>query len=331
MFTDELRIYAKAGNGGDGVVRWRQEKFKPRGGPAGGNGGNGGGVYLRAVSDINRLNKYVGNPEFKAADGVAGQNQSQHGANADDLVVDIPVGSVVTDEARDRTYTFTTIGQTEQILRGGRGGLGNEYFKSSTNRTPMESTDGKTGEDGYFTVEVALMVDVGFIGLPNAGKSSLLNALTNATARIGAYPFTTLTPHLGDLYGHTLADIPGLISGAASGKGLGHRFLRHVTRTRMLVHVLSLESTDLQNDYQTIQDELSQYDKTLLEKEEWIVLNKKDLVNQADIDKAKKLFDKSHSRVFVLSAMEPETCKNFQDELTAHLTKEKATEVEEEK
>lgn len=326
MFTDELRIFAKAGNGGNGVVRWRQEKFKPRGGPSGGNGGKGGDVYLRAVSDINRLNKYVGDPEFKAADGIAGQNQSQHGSNADDLFIDVPVGAVVTDEARERSYTFTIVGQTERILRGGRGGLGNEYFKSSTNRTPLESTDGKTGEEGYFSIEVALMVDVGFIGLPNAGKSSLLNALTNATARVGAYPFTTLIPHLGDLFGHTLADIPGLITGAASGKGLGHRFLRHVTRTRMLVHVLSLESADLTNDYQTIRDELSEYDPTLLEKEEWIVLNKKDVAKQADIDTAKNMFDKTHSHVFVLSATEPDSCKSFQDTLTAHLTARKEAE-----
>lgn len=327
MFTDELRIFAKAGNGGNGVVRWRQEKFKPRGGPSGGNGGKGGDVYLRAVSDINRLNKYVGDPEFKAADGIAGQNQSQHGANADDLFIDVPVGAVVTDEARERSYTFTTVGQTERILRGGRGGLGNEYFKSSTNRTPLESTDGKIGEEGYFSIEVALMVDVGFIGLPNAGKSSLLNALTNATARVGAYPFTTLIPHLGDLFGHTLADIPGLITGAASGKGLGHRFLRHVTRTRMLVHVLSLESGDLTNDYQTIRDELSEYDPTLLEKEEWIVLNKKDVAKQADIDTAKNMFDKTHSHVFVLSATDPDSCKEFQDTLTAYLTARKEAEL----
>lgn len=170
------------------------------------------------------------------------------------------------------------------------------------------------------------MVDVGLIGLPNAGKSSLLNTLTNATARIGAYPFTTLTPHLGDLYGHTLADIPGLINGAAGGKGLGHRFLRHITRTRMLVHVLSFESADLQNDYHTIRDELSEYDPSLLEKEEWIVLNKKDLANEADISTAKKLFDKSHTHVFVLSTFDADSCKSFQDALTAHLDQRKEAE-----
>jgi GTP-binding protein len=324
MFTDELQLYIKAGDGGDGVVRWRQEKFKPHGGPAGGNGGNGGDVYLRAVSDINRLQKYVGNPEFYASAGAAGRSSSQHGANADDLVIDIPVGSIVTDTLHDRTCTFTDVGQTERILRGGRGGLGNEYFKSSTNRSPQNATLGKPGEAGYFTVEVALMVDVGFIGLPNAGKSSLLNALTNANVSVGSYPFTTLQPHLGDLYGHTLADIPGIIDGAAAGKGLGHQFLRHITRTRMLVHVLSLESDCLMSDYETIRDELHAYSSDLLEKEEWVVLNKKDLVKQEDIEAAKRLFDSTHINVFVLSAKEPKDCKKFRDTLTQHLAQQDA-------
>ena len=319
MFVDELRIHIAAGDGGDGVVRWRQEKFKPMGGPSGGNGGNGGDVYIKAVPDINRLSKYVGAPEFAAEAGEPGRGLSQHGKNAEDLYIDLPVGSIVHDEERDVTYTLTEIGQTVRVLKGGRGGLGNEYFKSSTNRSPTESTTGKSAQAGYFTVEVALMVDVGFIGLPNAGKSSLVNALTNASAKVGAYPFTTLHPSLGALYEFTLADIPGVIAGAATGKGLGHRFLRHITRTKMLVHVISLESPDVKNDYYTIRDELSAYDESLQDKEEWVVLSKKDLAKQEDIDAAIQSLDEITNNVLVLSVEGPESIKSFSDALVQHL------------
>ena len=241
MFVDELEIYAKAGNGGNGVVRWRQEKYHPKGGPAGGDGGFGGDVYVRGVKDLNRLSKYTGNKKFIAANGSNGTNSSQHGANGGDMIIDIPVGSRVTDIERQRVFEILKEGELVKVLKGGRGGLGNEYFKSSTNTTPLESTNGTSGEEGNFLIEVALVVDVGLIGFPNAGKSTLLNSLTNAKSKIGAYPFTTLEPHLGDLYGYTIADIPGLIAGASAGKGLGHKFLRHVARTKMLLHLISLD------------------------------------------------------------------------------------------
>lgn len=316
MFVDELTIHAEAGNGGNGVVRWRHEKFKPMAGPAGGNGGNGGDVYVRAVKDLNRLSKYTGNKVFTAESGVSGTNQSQHGKNGADLYIDIPVGSRVTDLERRRTFELTTVGATERILKGGGGGLGNEYFKSSVNRSPQKSTKGKPGEVGEFLIEVSLVVDVGIIGLPNAGKSTLLNTLTNAHSRIGAYPFTTLEPHLGDLFGIVLADIPGLISGAAAGKGLGHRFLRHVARTKMLLHLVSLDSTDPVSDYYTIREELSEYDKTLTEKEEWIILTKKDLVNEGSITDTVNVLAKTKNRVFVLGQDDPKSYKTLQDALT---------------
>lgn len=319
MFVDELTIYAKAGNGGDGVVRWRHEKFKPKAGPAGGNGGNGGDVYVRAVKDLNRLAKYTGNKSFAAECGVPGTKNSRHGKNGEDLYIDIPVGSRVTDLQRERHFELTAVGQTERILKGGGGGLGNEYFKSSTNRAPEEATKGRPGEAGEFLIEVALVVDVGLIGFPNAGKSTILNTLTNAHSIIGDYPFTTLEPHLGDLYGIILADIPGLIAGAASGKGLGHKFLRHVARTKMLLHVISLEHEDPENAYYTIRDELSQYDKSLLKKEEWICLNKKDLVNQADIASVRKALEKNGNRVFVLSQNDADSYKSLRDALVTHL------------
>ena len=319
MFVDELTIYAKAGDGGNGVVRWRHEKFRPMAGPSGGDGGGGGDVYVRAVKDLNQLSKYTGHKGFSAQSGTSGTNQSRAGKNGQDLYIDIPVGSKVTDTARRRVFELTEIDETQRILKGGGGGLGNEHFKSSTNRAPEESTVGRPGEDGDFLIEVSLMVDVGLIGLPNAGKSTLLNALTNAQSRIGAYPFTTLEPHLGDLYGYILADIPGLISGAASGKGLGHKFLRHVSRTKMLLHVVSLESEDPANDYYTIRDELSQYDDTLATKEEWIILSKKDLVKQEDITLASDTLVKNNNRVLVIGENDPDSYKNLRDALVSHL------------
>ncbi len=319
MFVDELTIYAKAGNGGDGVVRWRQEKSMPMGGPAGGNGGNGGDVYVRAVKDLNRLSKYTGNKSFAAEAGESGDNRSKAGKNGEDTFIDIPVGSKVTDIERNRTFEITTVGQTERILKGGGGGLGNEYFKSSTNQAPVESTKGKPGEDGNFSLEVSLMVDVGLIGLPNAGKSTLLNNLTNSNSRIGAYPFTTLEPHLGDMYGFIIADIPGLIAGAATGKGLGHKFLRHVSRTKMLMHLVSLEHEDPLKEYYAIREELSQYDESLIKKEEWIILTKKDLVNQEDIDGIVSALEKTENRVFVIGQDDLESFKKLRDELTSHL------------
>lgn len=319
MLVDELRIKAKAGNGGNGVVRWRQEKFKPRSGPAGGNGGNGGDVFVRAVRDLALLSKYTGSKEFKAAEGETGRSLSQHGKNADDLYIDVPVGSKVTDLDRDRVYDLETEGQVERILKGGRGGLGNEYFKSSTNRSPEESTQGKRGEEGDFLIELALVVDVGLIGLPNAGKSSLLNTITNAESRVGEYPFTTLEPHLGDLYGYVIADIPGLIEGASAGKGLGHKFLKHIKKTKMLLHLVALDENDPKNQYYTILNELSVYDKSITEKETWIILTKKDLVSSDIIDKVKADLDMTQKRVFVISTKSGEGVKNLRDSLVERL------------
>ena len=319
MFVDEITIYAKAGDGGNGVVRWRQEKFMPMGGPAGGDGGRGGDVYVRGVKDLNRLSKYTGSKNFAAVRGTDGRDRSMHGHDGDDFYIDIPVGSTVTDIARNRVFEVTTAGEEVKILKGGGGGLGNEYFKSSTNQSPEESTDGKPGEDGEFLIEVALMVDVGFVGFPNAGKSTLLNMLTNAKSRIGAYPFTTLEPHLGDLYGYTLADIPGLISGASEGKGLGHKFLRHVARTKMILHLVSLENEDALESYYAIRKELESYQHGLVEKDEWIILTKKDLVLEEDIESRVADLAKTGNRVFVIEESDRDSIKILQDALVAHL------------
>lgn len=321
MFVDEITIEAKAGDGGDGVVRWNREKFKPKGGPAGGNGGKGGDVYVRAVRDLNRLAKYTGAKLFKARDGDDGRSNSQHGKGSDDLYIDIPVGSTVTDSTRGRSVELTQEGETQMILKGGQGGLGNEYFKSSTNRAPQQATKGEKGEYGRLKIELSLVVDVGLIGLPNAGKSTILNLLTNAKSQVGAYQFTTLEPHLGALFEFTIADIPGLITGAAAGKGLGHKFLRHISKTKMLLHVVSLEHDEPKKAYYTIRKELSDYSESLLDKEEWIILSKKDLVEQDKIDTVLKDIDNTKNRVFVVSEIDPESVKVLRDELVKELRK----------
>lgn len=318
-FIDQLTLFAKAGDGGNGVVRWRRMKFKPMGGPAGGNGGRGGDVYVRAVRDRNQLTKYTGKKEFIAPAGQPGAGNSLHGKGGEDLYIDLPVGARITDTTHDRQFELTVEGEEVKVLQGGEGGLGNEYFKSSTNRAPQQATDGKTGESAQLLVELSLIVDVGLIGKPNAGKSTLLNTLTNAQSQVGAYPFTTLEPHLGDLHGYLLADIPGLIEGAATGKGLGHTFLRHVTRTKMLLHLVALDETDPYGTYQTIRNELSAYDTTLSDKDEWIILTKKDLVSEPYITDIKNKFDKNENRVFVLGVNDPESIKTLSDALVARL------------
>jgi GTPase len=319
MFVDELEIFAKAGDGGNGVVRWLRAKFVPKGGPAGGNGGRGGDVYMRAVRDLNMLSKYTGSKEFIAPKGEDGGNKSQYGKGSEDLYIDVPIGSVVTDIERERTYELFEEGTTVRILKGGGGGLGNEHFKSSTNRTPIESTEGGKGEEGRFKIELSLVVDVGLIGLPNAGKSTLLNVFTNADSRVGAYAFTTLEPHLGALYGYTIADIPGLIEGASEGKGLGHKFLRHVTRTKMLLHLVALDNGDPIAAYTTVKNELAKFDVSLTQKEAWIVFTKKDIVDQHTIDAVLKDIDKNENRVFVISAMTGEGVKELRDALVQKL------------
>jgi GTP-binding protein len=319
MFVDEMTITAKAGNGGDGVVRWLREWSRPWGGPAGGDGGKGGDVYMKAVRDLALLARYRSAKEFKAQHGEAGQGKGRHGAGGEDLIIEVPVGSIVTDTERGTRYELKVEGETVRILRGGNGGLGNEYFKSSTNRSPEESTKGKPGEGGVFDIELELVADIGLVGLPNAGKSSLLNALTAAASKIGAYPFTTLEPHLGTFFGYVLADIPGLIEGSSEGKGLGHKFLRHVRRTRTIVHCISLENEDVVLTYNIVRAELKNFDENILQKREIVLLTKTDLVSKEDVETKQKALECIGKTVYVVSVIDDAQMKAWGDALAREL------------
>ncbi len=324
MLVDEIKIHAKAGHGGDGVVRWRQEKFIDRGGPNGGDGGRGGDVYAQAVQDISLLAKYKHKKSFESADGEPGAGGSRHGKSADDLVIDLPVGSVITSLESGAQVSLDEVGQKVLLLRGGSGGFGNEHFKSSTNTTPRTATKGTPGEEGDFKIELHLFADLGLVGLPNAGKSSLLNTLTNANAKVGSYQFTTLDPNLGDFYKFIIADIPGLIEGASEGKGLGVKFLKHITRTKMLAHLVALDNIKPMQVYKDIRKELKLYDKELAEKDEIIVLTKSDMIDDVKkIAKIKEQFEKLDKKVFVLSLYDDKLVKKFSDELVKILRKVK--------
>ncbi|KKR31676.1 MAG: GTPase obg [Parcubacteria group bacterium GW2011_GWF2_39_8b] len=320
MFIDELTLNIWAGKGGDGIVSWMHVKGLSHAGPGGGDGGKGGSVYLQGVHDIGALSRHRFIKDFNADNGDNGHGDCMHGKSGSDITIELPIGSVVTNTA---TLEFIEVLSAEPIffLKGGWGGRGNNYFKGSKNVNPQESTVGKPGEGGEFFIELKLMVDLGLIGLPNAGKSSILNALTKAKAKIGSYQFTTLTPNLGDLYGFIIADIPGLIHGASEGKGLGHKFLRHISRTKMLMHCISCENDKPLEVYKTIREELKKYDPSLLEKPEIILLTKTDLIDGDKLESYKKLFKKSHKNVLGVSIIDDQSVKSLSDELVKILGK----------
>ncbi|OGC83833.1 Obg family GTPase CgtA [Candidatus Adlerbacteria bacterium RIFCSPHIGHO2_02_FULL_52_17] len=320
-FVDELIIAARAGHGGDGVVRWLHEKGKEYSGPAGGNGGDGGDFYIRGVRDIGLLARYRGEKRFEAGRGEPGASASMHGARGKDYTLDLPVGSLVTNTQTREQYELLKEGERQMVLKGGRGGAGNAVFKSSVNRSPKESTPGARGEEAQLHIELRLIADAGLMGLPNAGKTSLLNALTGTERKVGSYAFTTLDPNLGVLYGFVLADIPGLIEGAGSGKGLGFKFLRHIARTKMLIHCVSVESDDPLRDYRVVRNEISRFeDGSLAKKPEIVVLTKSDTKSFDEIAKMSKQFKKEvNGVVTTVSVLDDTAVKNLKDTIVSAL------------
>ncbi len=314
MLVDEITLEARAGRGGNGTVAWIREHARPWGGPGGGDGGRGGDIYIKGVRDIGRLYKYKHNPVFKAQNGAVGGGWNKAGKDGADCIIELPIGSFVTVEETETTYDIMNEDKI-LILRGGKGGLGNTNFKSSTNRSPEESTPGRDGESSRLHVELRLIADAGLIGLPNAGKSSLLNALTNAKAKVGNYEFTTLEPNLGALYGYVLADIPGLIEGASEGKGLGDKFLKHIERTSLLLHCISLENEDIAATRSVILRELGAFNYALLEKQEIIILTKTDMVDEATLKKQLRIAKKWGKPVLTVSVLDDDAVKTVSDEL----------------
>ena len=334
-FFDEAKIEVIAGDGGNGAVSFRREKFVPRGGPDGGDGGRGGSIWAVADRNINTLIDYRYARIHRARRGENGRGADQYGKGADDIVLRMPVGTVITDaETGEVLADLARDGARALVAKGGQGGLGNLHFKSSTNRAPRQSTPGEPGEQRRLRLELKVLADVGLLGMPNAGKSTFIRAVSAARPKVADYPFTTLAPNLGvvrtdENRSFVVADIPGLVEGAADGAGLGHQFLRHLQRTRLLLHIVDIAPLDPEadpvRDAKSIVEELRRYDAALYEKPRWLVLNKLDLVPDDEREKRVKAFVRAlrwKGPVFAVAAINGEGCRplvyKIQDWLDAH-------------
>lgn len=302
MLIDDVTIEVSAGKGGDGIVAWEKAKYSL--GPAGGRGGRGGNVFVEGTANIGELNRYRHKRIFHAFDGQRGGQQRSIGANGEDITLLVPVGTVIHNLTTKIDTDIRKIGERVRIARGGNGGRGNFEFRGSRNTSPQECEPGKPGESAGLRFELKLIADVGFVGYPNAGKSSLLNALTAAKSKVANYPFTTLEPNLGAYYDLILADIPGLIEGASGGKGLGIKFLRHIERTSILFHFVSCESEDPARDYKVIRAELGAHNPELLEKKEYVLLTKTDILSDKEVAKKARLLKKKNPDVMAISILD---------------------------
>lgn len=305
MLIDDVTIRVKAGDGGKGAVAFDKNKMAI--GPAGGSGGRGGSIYIEGVANLNALNHFRFKKEVEAEAGKNGKGQYCDGPDGEDLILTVPVGTVIHNLDAGVDEEIIKIGERKLVAKGGRGGKGNFHFRSPTNTSPTQFQFGKPGESFGIRLELKLIADVGFVGLPNVGKSSLLNELTRANSKVANYPFTTLEPNLGVYYDLILADLPGLIEGASQGKGLGVKFLRHVERTRILFHFVAADSEDPVADYKVIRKELGEYNKELLEKPEYLFLSKSDNVTPEELKKKLEKLKKLNAKVTAISVYDDES------------------------
>lgn len=315
MLIDDVKIKVSAGNGGKGAVAFNKNLMSL--GPTGATGGNGGNIYCEGTSDLSALNQFRFKKEFEAENGKDGRSQFRDGHDGKDLVLKFPVGTVARNLTNGGEFSVEKTGERILLAKGGLGGRGNFHFRSSRNTSPKESRPGSAGERFEFRLELKLIADIGFIGLPNAGKSSLLNRLTNAKSKVANYPFTTLEPNLGTYYELIIADIPGLIEGSSAGRGLGVKFLRHIERTRILFHLISAESPAPEKDYKTIRTELGSYKKALLEKPEYLLLTKSDLVAKEALKEKLAVLRKINPGAIAVSIHDPESIKKMEKILNA--------------
>ena len=325
-FLDQVKIFIKAGDGGSGSPSFRREKFIEFGGPDGGDGGKGGSVILNAERNLNTLIDYRYKQHFRAERGEDGKGKNKTGKSGEDLVLKVPIGTQVFEED-NKTLIFDFKNENEKYIAaiGGKGGFGNTKFKSSTNRAPRKFTKGKVGEDFWIWLQLKTIADIGIIGLPNAGKSSLLSFITSAKPKIANYKFTTLNPNLGvfryDDRELTLADIPGLIENAHKGVGLGIKFLKHIERCNTLLHLIDVNEGDIIKSYKQVRKELGKYSKKLLNKDEIVVFNKIDLINEDELNTKKKEFMSNYNKdILLLSTLNKKSIKNIKSKLINYVS-----------
>ena len=333
MFIDFAEILISAGNGGDGAVTFRREKYVPKGGPSGGNGGNGGSVFIEAHHNLATLLDFRYRKKYSAGKGEPGGNSRKDGKNGKDVVIKVPVGTVIKDaESGKILYDLDEDGARVVAAKGGKGGKGNSNFATPTNQTPRFAEPGKPGEEKKIVLELKLIADVGLVGFPNAGKSTLISAISAARPKIADYPFTTLEPNLGivqykDYQSFTVADIPGIIEGAHEGKGLGLKFLRHIERTKVLVYLIDITSENYEEDYKVLRNELKSYSRKLAQKPGLVVLSKSDLVEESEITKLlKKKLKKLDNKIHIISAATGSGIDKFLDLTWEMIQKEKKQE-----
>ncbi len=309
MLIDDVTIKVKAGRGGDGLSAF--SKVVLENGPTGGDGGRGGNVVAEGVADLGALRQFRHKKKVVAGDGKPGGQNKREGARGKDVVIKVPVGTVIHNLTKNTQQEITKIGSQIVIAKGGNGGFGNHHYRSSRNTSPTRANEGAPGEEFDIRLELKLIADIGLIGYPNVGKSTFLNTFTSAKSKVANYQFTTLEPHLGVYYGLILADIPGLIEGASQGKGLGHKFLQHIERTKMLFHFIATDSIDPVNDYLIIRKELEAFNSKMLDKKEWIILSRVDEIGQKELEKIKKKLERYNKNIKTLSVLDDKSIEEM--------------------